>query len=81
MKLTEAILTRWRRDDPDRLLQTALRQARELALLVPERDQLRSQNAVLRQQLEIQTKRIAQLEEALQGAERAAYRQGRSFPD
>jgi transposase len=79
MKLTEAILTRWRRDDPDRLLQTALRQARELALLVPERDQLRSQNAVLRQQLEIQTKRIAQLEEALQGAERAAYRQAAPF--
>jgi hypothetical protein len=68
MKLTEAILTRWRREDPDRLLACALRQARELAQLVPERDELRSQNAVLRQQLEIQTKRIAQLEEALQAA-------------
>src|ERR1700757_483978 len=79
MKLTEAILTRWRREDPDRLLGAALRQARELAELVPELDGLRSQNATLRQQLEIQTKRIAQLEEALQGAERAAHRQAAPF--
>jgi hypothetical protein len=77
MKATEAILIRWRREDPDRLLQAALRQARELAELLPELDGLRSQSAMLRQQLEIQTKRIAQLEEALQGAERAAYRQAR----
>jgi transposase len=79
MKLTEAILTRWRREDPDRLLACALRQARELAELVPERDELRSQNAVLRQQLEIQTKPIAQLEEALQAAQRATHRQAAPF--
>lgn len=79
MKATEAILIRWRRQDPDRLLQAALRQARELAELLPELDGLRSQSAMLRQQLEIQTKRIAQLEEALQGAERAAHRQAAPF--
>ena len=79
MKATDAILMRWRREDPDRLLQAALRQARELAELVPELDGLRSQNATLRQQLEIQTKRMAQLEEALQEAERAAHRQVAPF--
>src|SRR5260370_39534600 len=79
MKATVAILTRWRREDPDRLLQAALRQARELAEVVPELDGLRSQNAALAQQLEIQTKRIAQLEEALQAAERAAHRQVAPF--
>jgi hypothetical protein len=31
VKATDAILSRWRREDPDRLLQAALRQARELA--------------------------------------------------
>ena len=67
MKAAEAILTRWCYEDPDRLLQAALRQARELTELVLECDELRSQNATLAQQLEIQTKRIAQLEEALQG--------------
>ena len=79
MKVTEAILVRWRHEDPDRLLQAALRQARELAEVVPELDGLRSQNATLRQQLEIQTKRMAQLEEALQAAERAAHRQAAPF--
>jgi transposase len=79
MKAAEAILIRWRREDPDRLLQAALRQARELAELLPELDGLRSQSAMLGQQLEIQTKRIAQLEEALQGAERAAHRQAAPF--
>src|SRR5215831_17268005 len=79
VKATVAILTRWRHEDPDRLLEAALRQARELAVLVPELAELHSQNATLRQQLEIQTKRIAQLEEALQGAERAAHRQAAPF--
>ena len=79
MKAAEAILTRWCYEDPDRLLQAALRQARELAELVPELDGLRSQNATLRQQLEIQAKRIAQLEEALLAAERAAHRQAAPF--
>ena len=79
MKATDAILIRWRREDPDRLLEAALRQAQELAEVLPELDGLRSQNATLRQQLEIQTQRIAQLEEALQGAERAAHRQAAPF--
>ena len=79
MKATDAILIRWRHEDPDRLLQTALRQAGELAELLPQLDGLRSQNATLREQLEIQTQRIAQLEEALQGAERAAHRQAAPF--
>jgi transposase len=79
MKATVAILTRWHREDPDRLLACALRQARELAEVVPELDGLRSQNAALAQQLEIQTKRIAQLEEALQAAQRAAHRQAAPF--
>jgi len=80
MKATVAILTQWRHQDPDRLLQAALRQARELAELVAELDGLRSQNATLSQQLQIQTKRIAQLEEELQAAERAAHRQAAPFP-
>jgi hypothetical protein len=75
MKASDAMLIRWRREDPDRLLEAALRQAKELAEVLPELDELRSQNATLRQQLEIQTQRIAQLEEALQGAQRAAHRQ------
>src|SRR6201998_590602 len=79
MKVTEAILVRWRHEDPDRLLQAALRQARDLAEVVQELDGLRTQTATLRQQLEIQAKRITQLEEALQGAERAAYRQAAPF--
>jgi transposase len=79
MKAAVAILTRWRREDPDRLLEAALRQARELAELLPELDGLRNQNVVLGQQLEIQAKRIAQLEEALQAAERAAHRQAAPF--
>jgi len=79
MKATLAILRQWRREDPDRLLQAALRQAQELAEVVPERDQLRSQNATLRQQLELKTKRIEQLEEALEVAQRAAYRQAAPF--
>jgi transposase len=79
MKATDAILMRWRREDPDRLLQAALRQARELAEVAPELNGLRSQNATLRQQLEIQTKRISQLEEALRAAERAAHLQAAPF--
>jgi transposase len=79
MKLSEAILSRWRHTDPDRLLEAALRQARVLAEVVPELESLRRQNATLSQQLEIQTKRLAQLEEALQEAERAAHRQAAPF--
>src|SRR6516162_8348319 len=79
MKATVAILTRWRREDPDRLLEAALRQATELAELLPELDGLRNQNVVLAQQLEIQAKRMAQLEEALQAAQGAAHRQAAPF--
>jgi hypothetical protein len=79
MKATDAILMRWRREDPDRLLEAALRQAKVLAEVLSELDGLRSQNATLRQRLEIQNQRIAQLEEALQGAERAAHRQAAPF--
>src|SRR6516162_10945040 len=79
MKATVAILTRWRREDPDRLLEAALRQATELAELLPELDALRAENVSLRQQLEVKTKRIAQLEEALQAAQGAAHRQAAPF--
>lgn len=79
MKRVSAILTQWRHHDPDRLLQAALRQAKELAQLVPELGSLRSQNESLRQQLEIQTKRLAELEEALEVAQRAAHRQAAPF--
>jgi transposase len=73
------ILTQWRHQDPDRLLQAALRQAKELAEVVPERDGLLEQNAWLRQRLEMQTKRIAELQAALQAAERAAHCQAAPF--
>jgi transposase len=79
MKTLGAILSQWRHQDPDRLLQAALRQAKELAEVVPELDELRHQNAWLRQQLEMQTKRIAELEEALQVAQCSAYRQAAPF--
>lgn len=79
MKLTTAILTQWRRQDPDRLLKAALRQAKMLEELVPELELLRSQNAALQQQVQSQRERIQQLEEALQAAERAAYRQAAPF--
>jgi transposase len=79
MKATVAILTRWRREDPDRLLACALRQARELAEVAPELERLGAENAWLSEQLEIQTKRSAQLEEALQAAQRAAHRQTAPF--
>jgi hypothetical protein len=79
VKVTVAILIQWHREDPDRLLQAALRQAEQLAQIIPERDHLRTQNAWLHQQLEAKTKRIAELEEALEAAERAAHRQAAPF--
>ncbi len=72
MKATVAILSQWHREDPDRLLRAALRQAEQLAQMAPELDHLRTQNAWLHQQLEDKTKRIAELEEALEAAQRAA---------
>ena len=47
--------------------------------MAPELEALRVQNASLHQQLEVQTKRIAELQEALQAAERAAHRQAAPF--
>ena len=79
MNCSAAILRQWRREDPDRLLQAALSQAECLAEMAPELDALRAQNASLHQQLEVKTKRIAQLEEALAAAQRAAHRQAAPF--
>ena len=79
MNCSAAILRQWRREDPDRLLQAALSQAECLAEMAPELDALRAENASLHQQLEVKTKRIAQLEEALAAAQRAAHRQAAPF--
>ena len=79
MNCSAAILRQWRREDPDRLLQAALSQAERLAEMAPEVEALRTQNASLHQQLEVKTKRIAQLGEALEAAQRAALRQAAPF--
>jgi hypothetical protein len=79
MKVAAALLRQWHRDNPARLLQAALWQAERLAQMAPELDALRAENVSLRQQLEVKTKRIAQLEEALEAAERAAHRQAAPF--
>src|SRR3984893_16976456 len=79
MKITAGILRQWHRENPARLLQAALLQAERLTEMAPELDALRTQNASLHQQLEVKTKRIAQLEEALQAAQRAAHRQAAPF--
>jgi hypothetical protein len=79
MNCSAAILRQWRREDPDRLLQAALSQAECLAEMAPELDALQAKNASLHQQLEVKTKRIAQLEEALAAAQRAAHRQAAPF--
>src|SRR6202048_1970106 len=75
MNCSAAILRQWRREDPDRLLQAALSQAECLAESAPGLDAPRAENASLHEQLEVKTKRIAQLEEALAAAQRAAHRQ------
>ncbi|MBV8970522.1 MAG: IS66 family transposase [Verrucomicrobia bacterium] len=79
MKVAAALLRQWHSDNPARLLQAALWQAERLAEMAPELDALRAQNVSLHQQLEVQTERIAQLEEALQAAQRAAHRQAAPF--
>src|SRR4029077_20005557 len=58
MKTAAAILTQWRHQDPDRLLQTALRQAQQLAEMSPELERLSAENAWLSQQLEATTKQL-----------------------
>jgi cell division septum initiation protein DivIVA len=79
MNCSAAILRQWRREDPDRLLQAALTQAERLAQMAPEVEALRVQNASLHQQLEVKTKRIAELQAALEAAQRAAHRQAAPF--
>jgi predicted nucleic acid-binding Zn-ribbon protein len=79
MNCSAVMLRQWRREDPDRLLQAALMQAERLSQMAPETDSLRAQNVSLNQQLELKTKRIAELEEALEAAQRAAHRQAAPF--
>jgi hypothetical protein len=52
-----------------------VRQAQKLVALSSLCEELRTQNLSLSEQLEAKTKRIAELEAALQAAERAAHRQ------
>ena len=80
MKIAAAMLQQWHRENPARLLKAALLQAERLAQIVPELERLRAQNTSLHQQLEVKAKRIAQLEAALEEAQRAAHRQACSFP-
>jgi len=47
--------------------------------MAPELETLRAENAWLHEQLEVTTKRIAELEEALEAAQRAAHRQAAPF--
>jgi hypothetical protein len=49
MKTTAAILSQWRHQDPDRLLQTALQQPQRLAGMSPELQPLGAENAWLSQ--------------------------------
>ena len=79
MKIAVAILQQWHRENPARLLQAALLQAERLAQMAPELEALRAQNASLHEQLEVKAKRIAQLEAALEEAQRAAHRQAAPF--
>jgi transposase len=79
MNCSAAILRQWRREDPDRLLQAALSQAERLTEMAPEVEALRVENASLHQQLEVKTKRIAELQGALKAAQRAAHRQAAPF--
>ncbi len=71
-KLAESLLRQWAREDPPRLLQSALQQGRRI-------DELRAENAFLREQLEAKNKRIGELESALEEAMRAAHRQAAPF--
>src|ERR1700693_60543 len=79
MKIAVAMLQQWHRENPARLLQAALLQAERLAQMAPELEALRSQNASLHQQLEDKAKRLAQLEAALEEAQRAAHRPAAPF--
>ena len=80
MNCSAAILTQWRREDPDRLLQAALSQAERLAEMAPQAEALRAQNAWLHQQVEVKTKRIAELQAALEAARARRAPSSCSFP-
>jgi transposase len=79
MKVAAALLRQWYNENPARLLQAALGQAERLVEMASELDALRAQNASLHQQLEVKTKRMVELEEALEAAQRAAHRQAAPF--
>ena len=79
MNCSAAILTEWWRNDPDRLLQAALAQAERLAEMALEVEALRAHSSGLHRQLEVNAKRIAELQETLEAAQRAAYRQAAPF--
>ena len=79
MNVAAGMLRQWHRENPARLLQAALLQAERLAEMAPELEALRAQIASLHHQLELKTKRITQLEEALAAAQRAAHRQAAPF--
>src|SRR5438876_10583682 len=79
MKVAAALLRQWHSENPARLLQAALWQAERLAEMALELEALRTQNASLHEKIEAKTKRIAQLEEALEVARRAAHRQAAPF--
>ena len=79
MKIAVAMLQQWHRENPARLLKAALLRAERLAQIVPELESLRAQNASLHQQLEVKTKRLAQLETALEEAQRVGHRQAAPF--
>jgi transposase len=79
MNCSAAILTEWWRNDPDRLLQAALAQAERLAEMALEVEALRAHSSSLHRQLEVNAKRIAELQETLEAAQRAAYRQAAPF--
>ena len=79
MKIAVAMLQKWHREDPARLLQAALMQAERLVQMTSELETLQTQNAWLHQELEIKIKRLAQLEKALEEAQRVAHRPAAPF--
>jgi hypothetical protein len=80
MNVAAGMLRQWHSENPARLLQAALLQAERLAQMAPELEALQAQIASLHQQLEVQTKRIAQLEEALAAARARRAPPSGSFP-
>jgi hypothetical protein len=54
-------------------------QAERLSEMAPELEALRAQNSSLHRQQEVNAKLIAELQEALEAAQRAAYRQAALF--